>query len=260
MQPSPSKAVLITGAAHRIGRGIALDFAMQGWSVGVHHGRSKAAADALVAQIVAGGGKAAAIAADLAADHAMLSLIARCSSALGTTVTCVVNNASLFEPDSAQSMTPDSWNRHLTINLRAPVFLAQALHRHLPGDCEGNVVNIIDQRVWRLTPEFFSYTLAKSGLWTATRTLAQALAPRVRVNAVGPGPVLPSIHQSAQDFAAEVAATPLARATTPDEIAAAIRFILAAPAMTGQMIALDGGQHLEWRNADVSAGAGKPKS
>jgi NAD(P)-dependent dehydrogenase (short-subunit alcohol dehydrogenase family) len=150
-----------------------------------------------------------------------------------------------------------SWNAHLDINLRAPVFLAQDLVRHLPDGAEGNIINIIDQRVWKLTPEFFSYTLSKAGLWTATRTLAQALAPRVRVNAIGPGPVLKSIHQTDADFAAEVASTLLHRGPSTAEIAAAVRFILDAPAMTGQMIALDGGQHLTWSEGEHNPSSAK---
>jgi NAD(P)-dependent dehydrogenase (short-subunit alcohol dehydrogenase family) len=160
--------------------------------------------------------------------------------------TCLVNNASEFLVDTVATVTAENWDTHLDINLKAPVFLARALYLHLPEGESGNVINIIDQRVWRLTPDFFSYTISKAGLWTATRTLAQALAPRVRVNAIGPGPVLKSIHQTENDFAAEVRSTLLKRGPSPAEIAAAVRFILDAPAMTGQMIALDGGQHLTW--------------
>ena len=163
---------------------------------------------------------------------------------------CLVNNASEFQPDTVGSASLETWNAHLDINLRAPVFLAQALVRHLPAGTDGNVINIIDQRVWKLTPEFFSYTLSKAGLWTATRTLAQALAPRVRVNAIGPGPVLKSIHQTDADFSAEVRSTLLQRGPSTAEIASAVRFILDAPAMTGQMIALDGGQHLTWGESE----------
>jgi NAD(P)-dependent dehydrogenase (short-subunit alcohol dehydrogenase family) len=144
------------------------------------------------------------------------------------------------------SVTPETWDTHLDINLKAPVFLARSLFLNLPEGAVGNVINIIDQRVWKLTPDFFSYTISKAGLWTATRTLAQALAPRVRVNAIGPGPVLKSVHQTDADFAREAELTLLKRGPTPEEIAAAVRFILASPSLTGQMIALDGGQHLTW--------------
>jgi NAD(P)-dependent dehydrogenase (short-subunit alcohol dehydrogenase family) len=159
-------------------------------------------------------------------------------------LSCLINNASEFDVDTVETLTPEGWDAHLDVNLRAPVFLAQALAHNLPAGMPANVINIIDQRVWRLTPDFFSYTISKAGLWTATRTLAQALAPRVRVNAIGPGPVLKSVHQTDGEFAAEARATPLGRGPSPEEIAAAVRFILASPSLTGQMICLDGGQHL----------------
>ncbi len=237
------RVVLITGAARRIGRSLALDFAAEGWAVAVHYRRSGEEAEALAGQIRSAGGTAAAIAADLADDASVRTLVPRCIEALGAPA-CLVNNASEFLLDSVASLTGATWDTHLDINLKAPVFLAQALAHHLPEGTPGNVINIIDQRVWNLTPDFFSYTISKAGLWTATQTLAQALAPRVRVNAIGPGPVLRSVHQTDDDFAAESRATLLGRGPSTDEIAAALRFILAAPSMTGQMIALDGGQHL----------------
>lgn len=238
-----NNVVLITGAARRIGRTIAMRMAADGWSVAVHYRRSAADADALAKAIRATGGTAATLAADLANAADVQSLIPRCSEALGTPV-CLINNASEFQPDTVLTTTLASWNAHLDINLRAPILLAQAMAQALPEGANGNVINIIDQRVLKLTPEFFSYTISKSGLWTATKTLAQALAPRIRVNAIGPGPVLKSIHQTDAEFAAECADTLLQRGPTPDEIAAAVMFILQAEAMTGQMIALDGGQHL----------------
>jgi len=244
--PSPEpRTALITGAARRIGRAIALDLAQLGWRVAVHYRRSKDDAEALVSEIEAAGGEAAAIPADLAKPQDIERLVPLCCDALGAPV-CLVNNASEFLVDTVATVTAETWDTHLDINLKAPVFLARALYLHLPEGATGNVINIIDQRVWRLTPDLFSYTISKAGLWTATRTLAQALAPRVRVNAIGPGPVLKSIHQTESDFAAEVRSTLLKRGPSPVEIAAAVRFILEAPAMTGQMIALDGGQHLTW--------------
>lgn len=241
--------VLITGAARRIGRAIALDLAGRGYDVAIHYRTSKAAAQAAVAEIEALGGRGVALSGDLANPSDVERLVPGCCAALGAP-TVLVNNASEFQPDSLGTTTLGSWNAHLDINLRAPVFLAQEIVRHLPDGVSGNIINIIDQRVWKLTPEFFSYTLSKAGLWTATRTLAQALAPRVRVNAIGPGPVLKSIHQTDADFAAEVASTLLRRGPSTAEIAAAVRFILDAPAMTGQMIALDGGQHLTWSESE----------
>lgn len=241
--PPQVKTVLITGAARRIGRAIALDMAEAGWSVAIHYRHSKADAEALAQQIVKSGGRAQAFAADLSDFNALEDLVARCADKLGPPQ-CLINNASEFLLDSVQTADEATWDTHLDINLKAPVFLAQAMVRHLPEGIEGNIINIIDQRVWKLTPDFFSYTISKAGLWTATRTLAQGLAPRVRVNAVGPGPVFRSVHQSEIDFVAEQRSTLLHTGPSPQEIAAAVRFILATPSMTGQMIALDGGQHL----------------
>lgn len=248
--PHHVKTVLITGAARRIGRAIALDLAAHGWRIGVHYRRSHADAEALAGDIIGRGGMAAVIPADLADPAETASLIPRCVEALGAPA-CLINNASEFHLDTVTTVTPSAWDTHLDINLKAPVFLAQALALHLPAAATGNVINIIDQRVWRLTPDFFSYTISKAGLWTATKTLAQALAPRVRVNAIGPGPVLRSVHQTDDDFAAESRSTLLGCGPQLSEIAAAVRFILATPSMTGQMIALDGGQHLTWSNPEV---------
>ena len=247
-QPEPRGAaptVLITGAAKRIGRAIALDLAQAGWQIAVHYRRSGAEAEQLVAEIVERGGVAVALQADLASKDDIDTLIPKCREVLGAPH-CLVNNASEFLVDSVATTTPDTWDTHLDINLKAPVFLAQSLFLNLPDGVQGNVINIVDQRVWKLTPHFFSYTISKAGLWTATRTLAQALAPRVRVNAIGPGPVLKSVHQTDEEFAREAKATLLGHGPGTDEIAAAVRFILASPSITGQMIALDGGQHLTW--------------
>jgi NAD(P)-dependent dehydrogenase (short-subunit alcohol dehydrogenase family) len=244
MPSAPRQVALITGAARRIGRAIALDMACNGFAVGVHYRHSRADADGVVAEISAGGGTAVALDADLGDTKAVARLVERCAESLGAPPCCLVNNASEFLLDSIDTLTEDLWDTHQTINLKAPVFLAQSMLRLLPLNVEGNIVNIIDQRVWKLTPDFFSYTISKAGLWTATRTLAQALAPRIRVNAIGPGPVLQSVHQTPADFAAEQSSTLLKRGPSPEEIAAAVRFILATPSMTGQMIALDAGQHL----------------
>lgn len=243
---SGQRTALVTGAGRRIGRAIAHDLARQGWRVGVHYAASRQEAEAVVAEIKASGGAASALGADLADASAAEILIADCVAALGAPE-LLVNSAALFLDDRIESLDPRQWDRQHAVNLRAPVLLAKAFAKRLPGDRQGLIINIIDQRVWRLTPEFFSYTIAKAGLYAATQTLAQALAPRIRVNAIGPGPVLASIYQTPQAFREEVAATPLRRATPPEEIAAAVRFILDAPSMTGQMIALDAGQHLAWR-------------
>jgi len=238
-------AALVTGAARRIGRVIARDLAAAGWPVAVHYHRSREDAEGLVAEIVAAGGRAVALAADLAREAEVETLVPRATAALGP-LACLVNNASEFVLDKIDTVTRASWDAHIETNLRAPLVLSQAFARQLPAGGEGNIINLLDQRVLSLTPYFLSYTVAKAGLWTLTQTMALGLAPRIRVNGIGPGPTLPSPRQTEAQFAAQCAAMPLGRGTTPEEIAAAVRFILAAPSLTGQIIALDGGQHLGW--------------
>ena len=251
------RRVLITGSAKRIGRSLALDFADQGWDVAVHYHSSRDTANQLATEIRSRGVAATAVTCDLSDTDAVLTLVNRAAEQLGP-ITCLINNASEFRFDSIADMTPSGWDLHLDVNLKAPVFLAQSLADNLPAGAAGNVINSIDQRVWNLTPDFFSYTVSKAGLWSATRMLAQALAPNIRVNAIGPGPVLKSIHQTEEDFAQEAQSTLLKRGSSPEEIAAAIRFILECPAMTGQMLALDGGQHLMWSDTANPASATVP--
>jgi len=195
--------------------------------------------------IESAGGRAVALAAELSDEAEAAALAGRAAEALGP-LGCLVNNASLFEYDNVASATAESWAAHMAVNLRAPFVLSQAFAAALPQGAGGAIVNILDQRVWNLTPHFVTYTLSKAGLWTLTQTLALALAPDIRVNAIGPGPVLPSARQSAAQFRAQCENTPLGHGAEPEEVAAALRFILAAPALTGQMLALDGGQHLGW--------------
>lgn len=239
------KTALVTGAAKRIGRAIALDLAAHGWSVAVHYFHSKREADEVVALIRRQGGRAAAFQANLLHENEADDLVPEVCRSLGP-LTCLVNNASIFERDEALTATCESWERHLEINLRAPFVLMQGFARQLPREDHGCIINMLDQRVWNLTPHFVSYTVSKSALWTLTRTMALALAPRIRVNAIGPGPTLRNDRQSEEHFLAQWESVPLNRGTTPEEICAAVRFILSAPAMTGQMIALDGGEHLGW--------------
>jgi NAD(P)-dependent dehydrogenase (short-subunit alcohol dehydrogenase family) len=241
---------LITGAAQRIGRTLALTFAADGWRVGLHCRSSQREAAGLAAEITAMGGAAAVLEADLADATQVERLVPACAAALGPP-TCLVNNASMFVFDTVASLDPEVWDAQFAVNLKAPVFLSRAFAAALPPGATGNIVNLVDQRVWKPTPNFFSYAASKMALWDVTRTLAQALAPRIRVNAIGPGPVLKSAHQTDEEFQRQCEATILGRGTTPEEIASAIRFILEAPAMTGQMIALDGGQHLAWDTPDV---------
>jgi NAD(P)-dependent dehydrogenase (short-subunit alcohol dehydrogenase family) len=227
---------------------MALALAKDGWSLAVHFHRSREAALALVDDIVAAGGRAVAVPADLANECQVLTLVPASVEALGP-LGLLVNNASLFEQDAALTATRASWDAHLETNLRAPFVLVQAFATQLPKDSRGVVVNMVDQRVLNLTPHFTSYTLSKAGLWVLTQTLALALAPRIRVNAIGPGPTLPSPRQTSEQFSRQCAEMPLKQGTSPEEIAEALRFILAAPAMTGQLITLDGGQHLCWAPA-----------
>lgn len=243
--PDVPKAALVTGAGHRIGRACALTLAEAGFAVAVHYHASGKAAEDVATAIRASGGKAIAIGADLADESAVVALLPRAAEALGP-IGVLVNNASVFEGDTVTSATRDSWDAHLSINLRAPFVLMQEFARALPQDAGGLIVNLLDERVWNLTPYFVSYTVSKAGLWTLTQTMALALAPRIRVNGIGPGPTLPSPRQSQEQFLQQCQSMPLRRGTAPAEIAAALRFLLAAPAMTGQMLALDGGQHLGW--------------
>ncbi len=251
-EPLKDNVVLITGASQRIGRAIALGLAREGWHVALHFNTSAKAAEETALEITQAGGNAITLQGDLRNTDTIGDIVARAAEALGP-MTCLINNASLFEDDRIETLTPQSWDDHLDINLRAPVLLSQHFVSQLPETMAGNIVNIIDQRVWKPTPQFFSYTTAKSALWATTQTMAQALAPRVRVNAIGPGPTLPSSRQSADDFETQRRSVPLGRSTSPEEISDAIRFILATPSLTGQMLALDGGQHLAWQTPDVIA-------
>jgi NAD(P)-dependent dehydrogenase (short-subunit alcohol dehydrogenase family) len=240
---------LITGAGRRIGRALALSVAGAGFDVIAHHNQSHAEVATLGEAVQAMGRNLASMEADLADEDQARALIGR-SQALGP-ITVLINNAALFEDDRIQTLTPQSWGRHMAINLHAPILLSQAFAAALPEGLEGVILNILDQRVWNPNPQFFSYSLSKAALWSATRTLAQGLAPRIRVNGIGPGPTLPSIHQTEQSFAEEAREVPLERRTSPEEIAAAALYLIDAPSVTGQMIAVDGGQHLSWRTPDI---------
>jgi NAD(P)-dependent dehydrogenase (short-subunit alcohol dehydrogenase family) len=242
---------LVTGGAKRIGRAIAEDLAAHGFAVAIHANRSLAEAEALAARIVAGGGRAAAIRADLTDMVVTGGLVAAAEAALGP-VSLLVYSASIFSDDSVLDFDWENWDRHFAIHLKAPALLAQNFAKALPRGREGLIVNIIDQRVWRPTPRYFSYALSKSALWTATQTMAQALAPRIRVNAIGPGPTLKNLRQDDADFARQVDGLMLKRGPALEEFGATIRYLWQARSVTGQMIALDGGQHLAWQTPDVT--------
>ncbi|MGI8839879.1 MAG: SDR family oxidoreductase [Caulobacteraceae bacterium] len=244
----PSRGwALVTGAARRIGRTLAVAVGEAGYDVLIHHHASPDDVEETARLVRAEGRRAEVRAADLADPAAAGRLIAAAPGPM----TLLVNCASLFADDRIETVTAEGFDAVIAANLRAPVLLAQAFAAALPSERAGLIVNIVDQRVWRLTPQFFSYTLGKAALWTATQTLAQALAPRIRVNAIGPGPTLASVHQSPVDFAAEAAGVLLGHGADPAQIAAALRYLIDAPSVTGQMIAVDGGQHLAWRTPDI---------
>jgi NAD(P)-dependent dehydrogenase (short-subunit alcohol dehydrogenase family) len=240
---------LVTGAARRIGRSLALAAAEAGYDLAIHHRSHPQEADSLAAEAAAFGANSLTLTGDLA-DPVTASALLDAAGRLGP-VTLLVNNASLFEDDSLGSLNANGLNAHMAVNLTAPVLLSQAFAMRLPTGMGGLIVNVLDQRVLRPNPQFFSYSLSKAALWAATKTMAQALSPHIRVNGIGPGPTLPSVHQVPGEFEAEVAGTPLARAVDPAEIAAALRYLIDAPSVTGQMIAVDSGQHLGWQTPDI---------
>ncbi|WP_223423253.1 SDR family oxidoreductase [Tateyamaria pelophila] len=251
---------LVTGAGHRLGRAMAVYLAKRGHDVAVHYASSDQGAQETVAEIEALGGRAVPLQADMLDEDATQSLFTRAVDALKCPVTCLVNNASIFEHDSLETATRASWDRHIDSNLRAPFILTQAMAAQglAPtyddmGEpvATGLIVNMVDQRVRKLTPEFMTYTLAKMGLWALTQTSARALAPSIRVNAIGPGPTLQGARQSAEHFAKQRAATVLERGANPSDIVAALGYFLDAPAVTGQLLCVDGGQHLAWETPDV---------
>ncbi|MDX1292257.1 MAG: SDR family oxidoreductase [Hyphomonas sp.] len=242
---------LVTGAGARLGRAMAEALGEDGWNVIVHYNASADGAEATAATIRKAGGKAVTRQADLTNEEQAGDLILHALEHIGQPVTLLVNSASVFDEDTLTSHTRESWDRHMNANLRAPIHLTQAFADALPRGEKGLVVNMIDQRVWKLTPNFFTYTLSKAALWQATRTLAQALAPNIRVNAIGPGPTLRSQHQTEAEFAAETRATLTQEGSSPEEIVKALRYLVSAASVTGQMIASDGGQHLMWQTPDT---------
>ena len=245
----PRGGALVTGAARRIGRALALEAAVSGYDVVIHCREADADAASLAEEIAGLGRRAVILPADLTAAGAPAALIAG-ATAIGP-LTLLVNCASVFEDDRIETLTPDSFDTAIAANLRAPILLAQAFAAQAPADGRALIVNLLDQRVWRPNPQYFSYAISKGALWHATGMLAQALAPQIRVNAIGPGPTLPSIHQTEAMFAAEAANVPLQRRADPGEIAQALRYLIDARSVTGQMIAVDGGQHLAWRTPDI---------
>ncbi|NYJ10072.1 NAD(P)-dependent dehydrogenase (short-subunit alcohol dehydrogenase family) [Rhizobium leguminosarum] len=245
------RSALVTGAAKRIGRAIAEDLAANGFSVAIHANGSLSEAEELVAELRQKGYRAIALKADLTNIGETGELVKRASQALGP-LDLLVNNASIFREDSARSFDAQAWAQHFDVHVRAPSILAAAFAEQLPDEATGLIVNIIDQRVWALNPGFYSYTLSKAALWTATQTMAQTFAPRLRVNAIGPGPTVRSARQSEEDFQAQIDGLIMKAGPGFGEFGQTIRFLFDTPSITGQMIALDGGQHLAWQTPDVA--------
>lgn len=256
MQPG---TLLITGGAARIGRELALRFAELGWNIALHYASSKDAAEATAQELRGFGVACETLQADLLEEEAIAGLVPRARKAMGP-LSLLINNASIFEYDNLKTASRESWDRHMMSNLRAPFVLTQAFGDQLDApvtskdgriEASGAVINLIDMRVRKLTPEFMTYTLAKSALWTFTQTAAQALAPRVRVNAIGPGPTIQGHRQSKDHFDRQRAATLLERGSDPEGIVEAAEFIVASKGLTGQLLCIDGGQHLAWKTPDV---------
>ncbi|MFX0541807.1 SDR family oxidoreductase [Roseovarius sp. S4756] len=251
---------LVTGAGKRLGRAMAIELAQQGHDVAIHYHSSEDEAETVAGEIRDLGRKAVTLRADMLSEDQVTPLIPHAAEALGGPMTVLVNSASIFDHDTLASATRDSWDSHFESNLRAPFVLTQALAEQVPDPvndengepmAQGLVINMIDQRVRKLTPEFMTYTLAKMGLWAFTQTAAQALAPRVRVNGIGPGPTLRAARQSREHFASQRAATVLKRGANTSDITGALSYFLNAPAVTGQLLCIDGGQHLCWQTPDV---------
>jgi len=251
---------LVTGAGIRLGRAMALYLADRGFDVAVHYASSEGPAQKTAAEVRALGRKTVTLKADLLDEAQVQALLPKAAEALGGPITCLVNNASIFEYDNIRTATRQSWDRHLDSNLRAPFVLTQAMaDQGLSAGADENgeplatglIVNMVDMRVRKLTPEFMSYTIAKMGLWALTRTAAQALSPTIRVNAIGPGPTMQGHRQSEEHFQAQRSNTVLERGSNPSDITAALGYFLDAHAVTGQLLCVDGGQHLGWKTPDV---------
>lgn len=251
MSEEKLRTALITGGSKRIGRAIALDLAANGFAIAIHANASLAEADALVAELRQEGKKAVSVKADLRNLSETATLIKRASAGLGP-IDLLINNASTFQNDSAGQFDAEAFDAHFAVHVRAPSILAAAFVEQLPAQVSGLIVNMIDQRVWALNPRFYSYTLSKSALWTATQTMAQTFAPRIRVNAIGPGPTVPSVRQTKEDFQAQIDGLIMKAGPGLEEFGRTIRFLFDTPSITGQMIALDGGQHLRWETPDVA--------
>lgn len=252
ISPAIPRAALVTGAAQRLGAAIALALAQSGFAVALHYRGSREAAEHTAATIRDLGRAVVLLQADLAHEDETSALLPAATHALGP-IGVLINNASTFERDEWDTVTRGAWDAHMEPNLRAAFVLSQAFVTALPNQAEGAIINMLDQRVWSVTPHFISYTVSKFALWGLTQALALALAPRIRVNGIGPGPALPNSHQTQEQFERQSASTPLHRGTSPEEVARAALALLELPSVTGQMLALDGGQHLQWKSARLAS-------
>ncbi|MFC7291996.1 SDR family oxidoreductase [Hirschia litorea] len=245
------KNALITGAGRRLGQEMATCLGARGFQVAIHYRSSKEGAQRTLDAVREAGGDGVLVQADLLDEQALAGLVPAATKGLGGPLGLLVNNASEFYDDDLKTHNVKSWNLHMGVNLRAPIALSQAFANQVSDTAKGLIVNLIDQRVWKLNPNFFSYTLSKSALLAATQTMAQALAPNIRVNGIGPGPTLQNERQSAEDFQQQVDATLTGEGSSPEEIVKALLYFIDAEAVTGQMLAVDGGQHLVWKTPDV---------
>ena len=250
MTTSPPVAI-VTGGARRVGRAIVEDLAAHGWAVAIHYNHSGNEAEKLAAELTSSFRKSIAVDAELSDLEAVLNIVPRVVERLGKP-SLLVNNASIYEGDDIGALNPPLWQRQMTVNLTAPVFLADAFAKAVPEGVEGNIVNIVDQRVLKPTPRYFSYQLSKQALWCATQSLAQALAPRIRVNAIAPGPAIRNDKQTEAEWQRQIEAVPLERGAEPAEFGRTIRYFVENRSITGQMICLDGGQHLAWLTPDIA--------
>ena len=241
--------VLITGGSQRIGAVISDRLAREGWNVIIHYNKSKKKAFNLKKNLSTYKINCCCIKADLSKELELKKLFKNAKKEMGV-ITCLINNASTFELDNLENIKKKKWDYHLNTNLWAPIFLIQQFIKNLPKNINGNIINVVDQRVINLTPFFTTYTITKSALWTLTQTTALALAPKIRVNAIGPGPTLPSKRQTNNKFKRQYMKVPLKKSVNPNEIAEAVLFILKSKSLTGQLINIDSGQHLGWANAN----------
>jgi NAD(P)-dependent dehydrogenase (short-subunit alcohol dehydrogenase family) len=241
-----TKAILITGSGTRIGAFLAKNLSKNGWAVAIHYNKSRDSAELLSEEIRASGGEVALVKADLSISGDLDVLIKKASENLGLRLTALINNASTFEEDSLESFTNSSFDYHMDINLRAPIILSQKFAEQLPSNTKGQIINIIDQRVLNSDPSFFTYSISKSALFWATKTMAQTLAPNIRVNAIGPGPTIKNYIQTDEDFNSEINSTLLKNGSPPDELLKGVLYLLSESSVTGHMIPIDGGQHLSF--------------